>query len=150
MAGLKMNHIPYRGSGQATADLLAGQVPVSIPGLAGMLGHIKAGKLKALAVTSSKRAPQLPDVPTVAEAGVPGYEAYVWMGLLAPKGTAPAIVDRLNREVLAALATDEVKNYMGNASIEAVGSTSAEFGRFFRAEKDQWAKIVRETGAKID
>ncbi len=150
MAGLNMNHIPYRGSGQATADLLAGQVPVSIPGLAGMLGHIKAGKLRALAVTSVRRAPQLPDVPTVPEAGVPGYEAYVWLGLLAPKGTASAIIDRLNRETLAALATDEVKNYMANASIEAVGSTPAEFGAFFRAEKEQWAKIVRATGAKID
>jgi len=148
--GLKMNHIPYKGSGQATTDLLGGQVMVSIPGTAGMVGHIKAGKLRALAVTGAKRSPQLPDVPTVMESGVPGYEAYVWMGLLAPKGTPPAIIDRLYRELAAVLATTEVKNYMATAGIEIVGSTPAEFGRFFRAEKDLWAKVVRETGAKID
>jgi len=148
--GLKMNHIPYKGSGQATTDLLGGQVMVSIPGTAGMVGHIKAGKLRALAVTGAKRSPQLPDVPTVMESGVPGFEAYVWMGLLAPKGTPPAIIDRLHREVVAVLATAEVKTYMATAGIEIVGSTPAEFGRFFRAEKDLWAKVVRETGAKID
>jgi tripartite-type tricarboxylate transporter receptor subunit TctC len=150
MTGMKMNHIPYRGSGQATTDLLGGQVQMSIPGLAGMLGHIKAGKLRALAVTGAKRAPQLPDVPTMSEAGVPGYEAYVWMGLLAPKGTPAPIIDKLNRELLVALATPEVKNYMAGASIEAVGSTPAEFGAFFRSEKALWARIVRETGAKVD
>ena len=148
--GLKMNHIPYKGSGQATTDLLGGQVMVSIPGTAGMVGHIKAGKLRALAVTGAKRSPQLPDVPTVMESGVPGFEAYVWMGLLAPKGTPPAIIDRLHRELVAVLATAEVKTYMATAGIEIVGSTPAEFGRFFRAEKDLWAKVVRETGAKID
>ncbi len=150
MTGVKMNHIPYRGSGQATTDLIGGRVQMSIPGMAGMLGHIRAGRLRALAVTGATRAPQLPDVPTIAEAGVPGYEAYVWMGLLAPKGTPAAVVDRLNRELLAVLATDEVKRYMANASIEVVGSTPAQFGIFFRQEKDRWAKVVRETGAKID
>jgi tripartite-type tricarboxylate transporter receptor subunit TctC len=148
--GLKMNHVPYRGSGQATADLLGGQVPVSIPGTAGMVGHIKAGKLRPLAVTGSARSPQLPDVPTVQELGVPDYEAYVWMGLLAPKGTPPAIIDRIQRDVVAALATDEIKTYMANAGIEIVGSTPAEFGAFFRAERERWAKTIRETGAKVD
>ena len=150
MTGLKMNHIPYRGSGQATTDLLAGQVQMSIPGLAGMLGHIRAGKLRPLAVTGARRAHQLPDIPTVSEAGVPGYEAYVWMGLLAPRGTPASIVERLHREIVAVLAADEVKAYFGAASIEAVGSTPAEFAAFFRAEKDQWARIIRETGAKVD
>jgi tripartite-type tricarboxylate transporter receptor subunit TctC len=150
MTGMRMNHIPYRGSGQATSDLIGGQVQMSIPGMAGMLGHIKTGKLRALAVTSAGRAPQLPDVPTVSEAGVPGYEAYVWMGLLAPKGTPAPIVDKLYREVRVALATQDVKNYMAGASIEAVGSTPAEFGAFFRSEKALWAKIIRETGAKVD
>jgi len=150
MTGMKMNHIPYKGSGQATTDLLGGQVMVSIPGTAGMVGHIKAGKLRALAVTGAKRSPQLPDVPTVIESGVPGYEAYVWMGLLAPKGTPAPIVDKLNRELLQVLATSEVKAYMATAGIEIVGSTPAEFGRFFRAEKELWAKVIRETGAKID
>jgi tripartite-type tricarboxylate transporter receptor subunit TctC len=150
MTGMKMNHVPYRGSGQATADLLGGQVKVAIPGTAGMVGFIRAGKLRALAVTGAKRSPQLPDVPTVAEAGISGYEAYVWMGLLAPKGTQPAIVGRLQRELVAVLATDEVKRYMDGAGIEIVGSTPAAFGAFFRAEKTLWAKVVRETGARID
>ena len=150
MTGMKLNHIPYRGSGQATSDLIGGQVSLSIPGMAGMLGHINAGKLRALAVTGAKRAPQLPDVPTVAEAGVPGYVAYVWMGLLAPKNTPAHIVDQLQKAIVQVLAEDEVKRYMALASIEAVGSTPAEFGAFFRAEKEQWAKIIHETGAKID
>jgi tripartite-type tricarboxylate transporter receptor subunit TctC len=150
MTGMKMNHVPYRGSGQATTDVLAGTVPVSIPGTAGMVGHIKAGKLRPLAVTGSQRSPQLPDVPTVIESGVPGYQAYVWMGLLAPKGTPAAVVTRLNAELLRVLATDEVKTYMANAGIEVVGSTPAEFGAYFRSERDLWARVVRETGAKID
>jgi tripartite-type tricarboxylate transporter receptor subunit TctC len=148
--GMKMNHIPYRGSGQATTDLLSGVVAMSIPGTAGMVGHIKAGKLRALAVTGARRSPLLPDVPTVIESGVPDYEAYVWMGLLAPKGTPPAVVERLNREVVAVLGEDDVRRYMASAGIEIVGSTPAAFGAFFRAEKDQWAKVIRETGARVD
>jgi len=150
MTDLKLNHVPYRGSGQATTDLLGGTVAASIPGTAGMVGHIKAGKLRPLAVTGTKRSPQLPDVPTMAEAGVPGYEAYVWLGLMAPKATPQSIITRLNREVVAALATPEVRAYMATAGIEIVGSTPAEFGVFFRAERDQWAKVVRETGARIE
>ncbi len=148
--GMRMNHVPYRGSGQATADLLGGQVPVSIPGTAGMVGHINAGKLRALAVTGAKRSPQLPEVPTVMESGVAGYEAYVWMGLLAPKGTPAPVIDRIHRELLQVLATGEVKIFMASAGIEIVGSTPAEFGAFFRSERDLWARIVRETGAKVD
>ena len=150
MAGLKLVHVPYKGSGQATTDLLGGQILVSIPGSAGMVGHIKAGKLRALAVTGSKRSPQLPEVPTVAESGLPGYEAYVWMGLLAPRGTPPAIIDRLHGELRQVLATDEVRTYMTNAGIEIVGSTPGEFSTFYRAERDRWAKVIRETGAKAD
>jgi tripartite-type tricarboxylate transporter receptor subunit TctC len=125
-------------------------VPVSIPGTAGMVGHIKAGKLRPLAVTGANRSPQLPEIPTVIEAGVPGYEAYVWMGLLAPKGTPASIIDKIQRDVGQALATPEVKTYMANSGIEIVGSTPAEFGIFYRAERDQWGKVVRETGAKVD
>jgi len=150
MAGVKLNHVPYRGSGQATTDLIGGVVKVGVPGLAGMLPHIKSGKLRALAITGAHRSPQLPDVPTLAESGYPGYSAYVWLGLLAPKGTPAAIVDMLNREVVAALGTPEVKGYMANASIEALGSTPAEFGTFFRAERDTWARVIQATGAKLD
>jgi len=148
--GLKLNHVPYRGSGQATTDLLGGRVPVSIPGTAGMVAHIKSGKLRALAVTGAKRSPQLPDVPTLQELGVKGYEAYVWMGLLAPKGTPPAIIAKLHDAVVEALQTPEVKTYMATAGIEIVGSTPEEFGAFFRAERDLWGRVVRETGAKIE
>ena len=150
MTGMKLNHVPYRGSGQATTDLIAGVVKASIPGTAGMVGHIKAGKLRPLAVTGVTRSPQLPDVPTIAESGVPGYQAYVWMGLLAPKGTPPAIIDRLHRELMQALGTAEVRSYMETAGIELVGSTPAEFQTFFRAEKDRWATVIRETGARVD
>ena len=98
----------------------------------------------------ARRSPQLPDVPTVIESGVPGFEAYVWMGLLAPRGTPASIVDRIYRDLLQALASNEVKSYMATAGIEIVGSTPAEFGAFFRTERDQWAKVIRETGAKAD
>jgi tripartite-type tricarboxylate transporter receptor subunit TctC len=150
MAGIKMTHVPYRGSGQATTDLIAGTVPLAMPGTAGMVGHIKAGKLRALAVSGANRSPQLPDVPTLAESGLAGYAAYVWMGLLAPKGTPSAILERLQREAKAALATPEVRGYFNEAGIEIVGSTPAEMDAFFRDERERWAKVVKETGAKID
>ena len=150
LAGLRMNHIPYRGSGQATTDLVGGQVPVSMPGVAGMLGHIRSGKLVALAVTGAQRSAQLPDVPTLAESGFPAMVAYVWLGLLAPKGTPLAIIERLHRETQLALASVEVKAYMNSASIEALGSTPAEFDAYFRAERDRWAAVIKEIGAKID
>jgi len=150
MASVKLIHVPYRGSGQATTDLIGGVVKVSVPGLAGMLQHIRSGRLRALAVTGSQRSPQLPEVPTLAESGFADYSAYVWLGLLAPKGTPAAIIDVLNREVLAVLAMPEVKNYMANASIDAIGSTPAEFGTFFRAERDTWARVIQATGAKVD
>jgi tripartite-type tricarboxylate transporter receptor subunit TctC len=142
--------VPYKGSGQATTDLLAGTVPMAMPGTQAMLKHIKAGKLRALATTGVTRSPQLPEVPTLAESGLPGYSAYVWMGLLAPKGTPPAIVERLQRELKATLATPEVTAFMNEAGIEMVGSTPAEMDTYFREERDRWARIVKETGAKVD
>ncbi|MDP3082796.1 MAG: tripartite tricarboxylate transporter substrate binding protein [Rubrivivax sp.] len=150
MAGINIVHVPYRGSGQAITDLVGGTVPMAIPGTAAMLTHIKGGKLRPLATTGVTRSPQLPDVPTLAESGLPGYSAYVWMGLLAPKGTPVAIINRLNTELKAALSAPEVKTYMSEASIEAVGSTPAQFDAYFREERDRWARIVKETGAKID
>ena len=150
MAGINMVHVPYRGSAQATTDLLGGTVQLSLPGTQAMVKHIKEGKLRPLATTGVTRSSQLPDVPTMAESGLTGYSAYVWMGLLAPKGTPPAIVERLQREVKIALAAPEVKGFFNEAGIEMVGSTAAEFGSYFREERDRWARIVKETGAKID
>jgi len=149
MAGLKMNHVPYKGSAQATTDLLGGTVPVSFPGTAGMMGHIKAGKLRALATTGAKRAEALPELPAIAER-LPGYEAYVWLGLLAPKGTPQPILDKLARELAAVMAQPDVKAYYANHNLEIVASTPAEFGRSYRAERDRWARVTTETGAKID
>ena len=150
MAGLKLTHVPYRGSGQATTDLLAGVVSMSFPGTAAMVGHIKAGKLRPLATSGVTRSPQLPDVPTLAESGLNGFAAYVWMGLLAPKGTPPAIIERLHRELKFVLATPEVKAHFADAGNEIVGSTPAEMDSYFREERDRWARVVKDTGAKID
>ncbi len=150
VVNVRLNHIPYRGSAQASTDLIGGQVMVALPGVAGMLGHIRAGKLRALAVTGSQRSAQLPDVPTLAESGFPGMVAYVWLGLLAPAATPAAIIERLHRETQAALTSAEVKAYMAGASIEALGSTPAEFAAYFREERDRWAAVIKDTGAKID
>jgi tripartite-type tricarboxylate transporter receptor subunit TctC len=150
MAGLRMNHVPYRGSAPAISDVVGGRVPVIMPGLASVTGLVHSGKLRALAVTGTTRSPQLPDVPTLAESGFPGYAAYVWMGLLAPKGTPAATVDTLYRAVSAALQEPQVREYMTHASIEVVGSTPADFGRYFHEEKSRWATVIRETGAHID
>jgi tripartite-type tricarboxylate transporter receptor subunit TctC len=150
MTGLQMNHIPYKGSAQAVTDLLGGQVAAAMPGLAAMRGHIREGRARALAVTGAKRASAAPEIPTMIESGLQGYELYGWMGMLAPKGTPAAVIDRLHREFAAALRAPAVKTFMDGAAIEAVGSTPAEFGAFFREEKARWAKIIRETGARID
>jgi tripartite-type tricarboxylate transporter receptor subunit TctC len=151
MAGIRLTHVPYKGSGQATTDLLGGVVPISMPGLAAMVAHVKAGKLRALAVTGAKRSAALPDVPTFMEAGVPGFEAYVWSGLLAPKGTPAPVLERLQKEMAAVLDSAEVKAYMAQNSLEAYsGSTPAQFDAFFREERERWAKIIRETGAKVE
>ncbi len=150
MADLQMTHIPYRGSGQATTDLLAGTVPLAFPGTAGMIGHIKAGKLKPLAVSGVTRSPQLPDVPTLAESGIAGYSAYVWMGLLAPKGTPAAVIERLHRELKVLMASPEVKSHFAEAGIEIMSSTPAEMDGYFREERDRWARVIKDIGAKID
>jgi len=150
MAGVNILHVPFKGGGPAMIDVVGGHTKVMFSSLVQTTPHIKTGKLRALAVTGATRSAQLPDVPTVSEAGVPGYEAYVWMGLLAPKGTPAAIVDKIQREVIAALAVPHVKSYLAAAGIEIVGSTPAEFGSFYRAEKDRWAKVIKDTGAKVD
>ena len=150
MAGIQLTHVPYKGSGQATTDLLAGTVPMSVPGTNGMVKHIRAGKLRALATTGTTRSTQLPEVPTLAESGYPGYSAYVWMGLLAPKGTPQAIVDKLQREFKTSLASPDVVTFMKDAGIEIVGSTPAQMDSYFREERARWAGIVKQIGAKVD
>ena len=150
MAGLQLSHVPYKGSAQAVADLLGGQVAAAMPGLAAMRGHIREGRVRALAVSGARRSPVLPDVPTLAESGFAGYEIYVWNGLVAPKGTPQPIIERLNREVATALRAPNVRAFMDNAAIEVITSTPAQFGAFFREEKARWARTIREVGARID
>jgi tripartite-type tricarboxylate transporter receptor subunit TctC len=150
MAGIQLVHVPYKGSAQATNDLIAGVVPMAVPGSQAMVKHIEGGKLRALATTGDARAKVLPDVPTLAESGLKGYSAYVWMGLLAPKGTPKPVLDMLGREMKATLATPEVQGFMQRAGIEVVGSTPAEFNSYFREERDRWARVIKEIGAKVD
>ena len=122
----------------------------TMPAVPGMVRHIKAGSLRALAVTGTTRSPQLPEVPTLAESGLPDYSAYVWMGLLAPKGTPPDIIARLLKEVKIALATPEVRNYFDTAGMEIVGSSPSEFAAYFLQERDRWSRVIKEVGAKVD
>jgi len=145
-----LTHVPYRGSAPAMNDVVGGRVPMIVPGISSVIGLIKTGRLRALAVTGEHRAPQLPDVPTLAESGLPDYAAYVWMGLLAPKGTPAAVIETLHHALVAALQENDVRQYLSQASIEAVGDTPAEFGEFFHAEKRRWATVIKETGAQID
>ncbi len=147
MAKINMTHVPYKGSGPATADLLGGHVKVGLPGIAIVIPHAKAGRMVALAVTSAKRAPQIPDVPTIAESGVPGYDAATWFGLFAPKGTPTAAINRLHSEIVNVLRLPDVENcYLISGNV-AVTSRPEEFGAFIRTEIVKWGQVVRE--AKI-
>jgi len=151
MAGINMTHIPYRGSGPVTADLLAGQVQVGFPGIAGMLPHIKAGKLRALGVSSAKRSPELPEVPTIAEAGVKGYEMVAWFGIAAPKGLPREIQTRLHGDLLKVLKSPEMQKSMRNVGQEVAFQEKPEqFYAFMKAEAAKWAKVVQESGAKVE
>ncbi len=151
MAGINMTHIPYRGSGPVTSDLLGGQVMVAFPGIAGMLPHIKSGKLRPLGVTGSKRSAELPDVPTIAEAGVKGYEMVAWFGVATPKGLPRDIQMKLHGELLRVLKTPEMSK-----SLQAVGQEPAwqdapeKFLDFMKVESAKWAKVVKASGAVIE
>jgi tripartite-type tricarboxylate transporter receptor subunit TctC len=151
MAGIDMTHIPYRGSGPVTADLIAGQVQVGFPGIAGMLSHIQSGRLRALGVTGAKRSPELPSVPTIAEAGVKGYEMVAWFGIAAPKGLPRDIQMRLHGDLLKILKTPEMQK-----SLSAVGQEVAfqdkpeQFFDFMKVEAKKWAKVVQESGARVE
>jgi tripartite-type tricarboxylate transporter receptor subunit TctC len=151
MAGINMTHIPYRGSGPVTADLLAGQVSVGFPGIAGMLPHIKSGKLRALGVTGAKRSPELPDVPTIAEAGVKGYEMVAWFGIAGPKGMPHNLQMRLHAELLKILKNPDFQKSMRVAGQEvAYQETPEKFFDFMKVEAAKWAKVVQESGARVE
>ncbi len=151
MANIKITHIPYRGSGPVTADLLGGQVMVAFPGIAGMLPHIKSGKLRPLGVTGAKRSPELPDVPTIAEAGVKGYEMVAWFGVSGPKALPREIQMKLHGDLLRVLKTPEM-----HSSLQAVGQEPAwqespeKFFDFLKVEATKWAKVVKVSGAEIN
>ncbi|MSQ70114.1 MAG: tripartite tricarboxylate transporter substrate binding protein [Betaproteobacteria bacterium] len=150
MAGIDLSHVPYKGSGPATTDLLAGVVKVGFPGTPIAMPHIKAGRLRALGVTTAARLPQLPEVPTIAEAGVPGYEALVWVGLLAPAGTPADIIAKLNAEIAKLLRLPEVQQLLAASGVEATPTTPEEFGVYLKSEFDKWQKVVLESGAQIN
>ncbi|MDB5806632.1 MAG: hypothetical protein JWN73_3954 [Betaproteobacteria bacterium] len=149
-AGIELTHIPYKGSAPAVADLLAGQVQAMIDGLPSALPHVQAGKLRALAVTSAKRSPAAPDLPTIAESGYPGFSADAWSGLFAPRGTSRAIVDKIALETQRILKTPEVQKRLGELGAEPVGSSPAEFSAHVKQEIDKWARVVKASGARLD
>lgn len=146
MAKLKMVHVPYKGSAPAITDLLGGHIAtMSATSLTG-IPQIRAGKLRGLGVSTAKRSPSAPELPTIAEAGVPGYEATQWYGVLAPAGTPPDIVKRLNAEIVRILQLPDVKARLAGDGAEPVGDTPEEFGTFIRAELVKWAKVARDAG----
>ena len=149
-AGIFMVHIPYRGSAPAVADLIGGQVQVMMDGLPSALPHVKAGRLRALAVTSQKRSPAAPDLPTIAESGYPGFYADAWSGLFAPRGTPKAIVDKLAAETQRILRLPDVRERFAGLGAEPVGSTPAEFAQHVQREIGKWARVVKQSGARVD
>ncbi|MFI4902669.1 MAG: tripartite tricarboxylate transporter substrate binding protein, partial [Burkholderiales bacterium] len=150
MAGVSMQHVPYKGSAPALQDLVGGQVQLMFDNLPSSLALIKAGKLRPIAVTSLTRAAALPDVPTIAESGYPGFEASSWFGLLAPAGTPDAIVTKLNAEGNRWLATPEAKEKLLAQGTIAAGGSPADFKQHIAAETAKWAKVVKQSGAKVD
>jgi tripartite-type tricarboxylate transporter receptor subunit TctC len=150
MAGVDMLHVPYKGSAPAVTDLLGGQVDMMFDNLPSALQHVKAGKLRPIAVTSAKRTGELPDVPTIAEAGVPGFEATSWFGLFAPAATPPAVLAQLNAAVVKGLADPGVMKQLREQGAEPNGETPEQFAAFIQAEATKWGKVVRDSGASID
>jgi tripartite-type tricarboxylate transporter receptor subunit TctC len=150
MAGVEFIHLPYKGSAPAQLDLLSGRVQVMFDSIPVTLPHIRAGKLKALAVTSERRSSVLPDVPTVAESGYPGFKAESWLGILAPARTPRAVVDRLNRELSALLTDRATRQMLVEKGFEPQASTPEQFAEHIRGELTHWAKLVKASGAKVD
>jgi tripartite-type tricarboxylate transporter receptor subunit TctC len=148
MADIKVTHISYKGSGAAAADVLGGQVKIGFPGIAIALQHHKSGRLLALAVTTAQRSQQMPEVPSVAEAGVPGYEATFWMGMAVPKGTPKSIIDKLHRETTALLKSPDIIEGFKRAGTDAAPSDPAQFRKFIESEFEKWGKVIRTVGIK--
>ncbi|MGZ5031813.1 MAG: tripartite tricarboxylate transporter substrate binding protein [Usitatibacter sp.] len=148
LAGIDMLHVPYKGTGQAVTDLLAGQIDLMFAPAQSVMQQVQAGRLKALAVTSAKRSATLPDLPTAAESGLPGYEAIGWFGLLAPAATPKAIVDRLSTDANKVLGEIEVKQKMLALGAEPSGDTPEQFARFIRDDQAKWSRLMKERGIK--
>lgn len=149
-SGVPLVHVPYKGDAPAVNDLLGARVGACMNAFGTPLPHVKAGKLRALALVARERMPQLPDVPTFAQAGFPQVDAYAWFGLLAPAGTPPAILERMNKEVNAALKSANVTEKFAQLGAIAVGGSAAEFDKFIRADLQKWSRIVKERNIKAD
>lgn len=150
MTGVDIVHIPYKGTGPALIDLISGRVNMTFEGATAVLPHVKSGKLIALASNGAKRAPMFPDLPTVSEAGVPGFEIYSWHGLGVPEGTPKEIVTLVNKEVIKVLQIPEVKEKLLTMGTETIGSTPEQFAAFMKAEIAKMAKIIKEANIRID
>ena len=148
--GVSMQHVPYKGTGPAVADLLGGQIGVMITGALPLMPHIKSGKLRPLAVASPKRLAILPDVPTIAESGYPGFAAVQWYGLFAPAATPKDVVAKIHRDAVKALRDPAVAERLASEGAEPVGDTPEQFGAFVKSEIELWGKVIRESGAKVD
>ena len=150
MTGAPLKHVPYRGSNGAATDLVAGVIESSFAGVPNALSQVPQGRLKALAVTTAKRIPQLPDVPTLQEAGVAGYEASVWLALLAPAGTPKDIVNRLNAEIAKVMSAPDTKKALYDAGVEPTPSSPEAMSEYMVKEMERWGKVVKETGIKLE
>jgi tripartite-type tricarboxylate transporter receptor subunit TctC len=150
MAGVKMNHIPYKGAVPAIIDLVGGRVSLIFSSAPPALPHVKTGKLRALAVTSSKRSSVAPELPTIAESGLPGYEVINWYGVLVPAGTQKAIIAKLNAEIVKIMGMGDVTDRLSVVGIEPFPSTPAQFSSFIKEETNKWAKVVKFSGARLD
>jgi len=150
MTGTAMLHIPYKGSAPAIAELLGGQTNMMFDNLPSAMPHIKSGRLRALAVTSVRRSPALPDIPTIAETGISGYEASSWFGVLAPAGTPKDIVAKIQGDIARALNAPEIKERLSGQGAEPVGNTPEQFAEHIKAESAKWARVVKDSGAKVD
>lgn len=150
MAAVRIVHVPYRGEAPAIADLVAGQLPILFANLSASIGHVKSGALRALAVTSRQRAAAAPDLPTLAESGLPDFEVETWFGLTAPAGTPRDIIARLNGDTLKALADPEVRRKFADLGMSVGGGTPEHLDAYIKSETDKWAKVIREAGIRAD